>query len=359
MDKLNNNIDRYWIDKNNKPFIISGPCSAESEKQMLDTANKFNKSYVSVFRAGIWKPRTKPGNFEGVGENGLKWLNKVKKNTGLMVATEVANAKHVELCINYDIDILWIGARSTTSPFVVQEIAESLENDNKRIVLIKNPIHPDIELWIGALERLYEKGIKKLGLIHRGFFCYKSLKYRNHPNWDILLYIKKLIPRIPIICDPSHICGNRDRIFDVSIKSIKYFKCDGLMIESHCDPDNAWSDSKQQINPNYLLNFLNKIIDIKKDKGDKYKNEINSLRILIDELDENIISILSERINISKKLGILKKKLNIKTLQPNRWKSVMENSIEIGKNLGISKEFIENIFKLLHKESINIQNKIM
>ncbi|WP_185878124.1 bifunctional 3-deoxy-7-phosphoheptulonate synthase/chorismate mutase type II [Blattabacterium cuenoti] len=355
MDKLNNNLDRSWIDKFNKPFVISGPCSAESEKQVLDIAKKLNQSYINVFRAGIWKPRTKPGNFEGVGEDGLIWLNKVKKYTGLMVSTEIANAEHVELCISYDIDILWIGARSTTSPFVVQEIAESLEHDNnKRIILIKNPIHPDIELWMGALERLYEKGIRKLGLIHRGFFSYKSLKYRNNPNWDILLHIKKILPRIPIICDPSHICGNRDHIFDVSTQSIKNFKCDGLMIETHCDPDNAWSDSKQQIHPNHLLNFLKKI----QNNEFEYKKEIDSLRILIDELDENVISILSKRMEISKKLGVLKKKLNINTLQPNRWKLIMENYIEIGKNFGISKELIENIFNVLHKESIKIQNKI-
>ncbi|WP_185865248.1 bifunctional 3-deoxy-7-phosphoheptulonate synthase/chorismate mutase type II [Blattabacterium cuenoti] len=358
MGILNDKIDRSWIDKFDKPFIISGPCSAESEKQILDTAYELDKSYVQVFRAGIWKPRTKPGNFEGIGKNGLKWLNKVQKYTRLMVATEVANAEHVNLCKSHGIDILWIGARSTTSPFIVQEIADALEGDDQIIVLVKNPIHPDIELWLGAIERLYKKGIRKLGLIHRGFFTYKSIKYRNQPNWKLILDIKNYIPRIPILCDPSHICGNKDRIFDVAKKSLNYFSCDGLMIESHCDPNQAWSDSKQQITPKVLLKLLEEIFIKQKQSELKYKKNLYSLRILIDELDENLISILSERMNISKKLGILKNTSDVDILQPNRWKSVMEQSINLGKNLGLSEDFLERIFNLLHKESIKIQNKI-
>ncbi|WP_185877600.1 chorismate mutase [Blattabacterium cuenoti] len=364
MDVLNKNIDRSWIDNCNNPFIISGPCSAESKMQIFNTANGLlkneGKSYVHAFRAGIWKPRTKPGNFEGIGIEGLKWLREVKKNNGIYIATEVANKEHVKLCINHDVDILWIGARSTTNPFLVQEIADSLVGQNDKIVLVKNPIHPDIELWIGAVERLYKKGIRKIGLIHRGFYTYKSLKYRNQPNWKLVLEIKNIIPEIPILCDPSHICGNRDRLFDISNKSIRYFNCDGLMIESHYDPSKAWSDSNQQITPDILLDFLKSFYsNSNKDYITKNQRDLESFRLLIDELDENIISILSERMNISRKLGIIKKNLDINILQPNRWNIIMKQSINLGKDLGIPEQLLKNIFKLLHQESIKIQNKTM
>ncbi|QIK16707.1 bifunctional 3-deoxy-7-phosphoheptulonate synthase/chorismate mutase type II [Blattabacterium sp. DPU] len=354
MEKLNNSIDRSWIDTWNQPFIISGPCSAESEQQILKTANRLNSSYVQVFRAGIWKPRTKPNNFEGIGKEGLKWLRKVKKNTGLMVATEIANAEHVKLAISFDIDILWIGARSTASPFTIQEIANALEGENHRIILVKNPIHPDIELWIGALERLLGKGIRKLGVIHRGFYTYKNSKYRNQPNWNLLLNLRTLIPRIPILCDPSHICGNKEGIFDIAKKAY-HFQYDGLMIESHCDPNHAWSDAQQQMTPENLLEMLKTLTNI--EKCDQ-KSELDSFRILIDELDENIIALLAERMNISKKLGVLKKTSDIAILQPSRWKDIMKKSLNLGKSLGISEELLEGIFQLLHQESIKIQNQI-
>ncbi|WP_185871910.1 bifunctional 3-deoxy-7-phosphoheptulonate synthase/chorismate mutase type II [Blattabacterium cuenoti] len=356
MEKLNNSIDRSWIDKRNQPFIISGPCSAENEEQILETANRLNSSYVQVFRAGIWKPRTKPNNFEGVGKKGLEWLSKVKKNTGLMLATEIANAEHVKLAISFGIDILWIGARSTASPFTIQEIADAMEGERNQIILVKNPIHPDIELWIGALERLLSKGIRKLGVIHRGFYTYKNSKYRNQPNWNLLLNFRKKFPRIPILCDPSHICGSKEGIFDIAKKAY-HFQCEGLMIESHCDPDSAWSDAKQQITPENLLKMLKELTYIEKydQKSQKY---LDSFRIFIDELDENIISLLAERMNISKKLGTLKKASDIEIFQPNRWKDIMEKSINLGKNLGISEELLEGIFKLLHQESIKIQNQI-
>ncbi|WP_185861535.1 bifunctional 3-deoxy-7-phosphoheptulonate synthase/chorismate mutase type II [Blattabacterium cuenoti] len=356
MEKLNNSIDRSWIDKWDQPFIISGPCSAESEKQILETANRLNSSSVQVFRAGIWKPRTKPNNFEGVGKKGLEWLHKVKKNTGLMVATEIANAEHVRLAISFGIDVLWIGARSTASPFTIQEIADALEGENNKIVLVKNPIHPDIELWIGALERLLGKGIQKLGVIHRGFYTYKNSKYRNQPNWNLLLNFRSLLPRIPIICDPSHICGNKEGIFDIA-KAAYHFQYEGLMIESHCDPSHALSDAQQQITPENLLKMLKKLTSIEK-FDQKSKRYLDSFRILIDELDENIITLLAERMNISKKLGSLKKSSDIAVIQPSRWEKIMKKSLFFGKSLGLTEEFLEGIFELLHQESIKIQNQI-
>ncbi len=353
MKSILNKIDRSWMDKYNYPLVISGPCSAENEIQVLKTAKQLTKiSGVNVFRAGIWKPRTKPNSFEGVGEIGLKWLNKVKMQTGLMISTEVANSEHVKLCIDYNIDILWIGARTTASPFSMQEISEALEGTDK-IVLVKNPIHPDIELWIGGLERLYNKGIRKLGMIHRGFYIYKNPKYRNQPNWNFLMDIKKIIPNIPILCDPSHICGNRVEIPEISKIACNYFKCDGLMIETHYNPNKAWSDSNQQITPDRLFDILTTI---------KYNNKINNLyilRVLIDELDENIISIISKRMNISKKLGKVKKTGNIPVLQSNRWNIIIDKYINMSKDLGISNKFIIKIFELLHKESIRIQNNII
>ncbi|WP_341652874.1 bifunctional 3-deoxy-7-phosphoheptulonate synthase/chorismate mutase type II [Blattabacterium cuenoti] len=356
MEKLNNSIDRSWIDKWNHPFIISGPCSAESEQQILETAKRLNSSYVQGFRAGIWKPRTKPNNFEGIGKKGLEWLHKVKKSTGLMVATEIANAEHVKLAISFGIDILWIGARSTASPFTIQEIADALEKENNKIILVKNPIHPDIELWIGALERLSGKGIRKLGVIHRGFYTYKNSRYRNQPNWNLLLNFRTLLPRIPILCDPSHICGKTEGILDIAKKAY-HFQYEGLMIESHCDPDQAWSDSKQQITPENLLEMLKKLTCIEK-SDQKSKRSLDSFRILIDELDENIIALLAERMNISKKLGTFKKSSDIAIFQPNRWKDIMKKSITFGKSLGLSEKFLEEIFQLLHQESIKIQNQI-
>ncbi|WP_185853026.1 bifunctional 3-deoxy-7-phosphoheptulonate synthase/chorismate mutase type II [Blattabacterium cuenoti] len=355
-DILNNSIDRSWIEKFDKPLTISGPCSAESEQQIMETARKLDPSYVQVFRAGIWKPRTKPNNFEGIGELGLKWLRNVKKRTGLMVSTEIANAEHVKLALSFDIDVLWIGARSTASPFTVQEIADSLEGKEDKIILVKNPIHPDIELWIGALERLLGKGIRKLGVIHRGFYTYKTSKYRNQPNWNLLFSFRNLFPRIPVICDPSHICGNKEGILDIA-KTAYHFKYDGLMIESHCNPDHAWSDAQQQITPEKLLEMLKQLTGYNT-CHDKNQNNLDSLRIFIDEIDENLIALLAERMKISKKLGTFKKAEDITIFQPNRWDTIMKKYLKLGKSLGISEELLEGVFKLLHQESINIQNRI-
>ena len=247
---------RSWLDdfKLNHPLVIAGPCSAETEDQVLKIAHDLKNTDVSIYRAGIWKPRTRPGMFEGVGAIGLKWLDKVKKETGLLTATEVANASHVKLALEYDIDVLWIGARSTVSPFIVQEIADALK-DTDKIVLVKNPVNPDLSLWLGGLERLYSSNIKKLGVIHRGFSTYEKSKYRNNPEWQLPIELQNRFPDIPLICDPSHIAGRRDILQDISQTALD-LNFDGLMIETHIDPDNAWSDAAQQITPEVLVQMM-------------------------------------------------------------------------------------------------------
>ena len=274
---------RTWLDdfKLNHPLVIAGPCSAETEDQVLKIAHDLKDTDVSIYRAGIWKPRTRPGMFEGVGAIGLKWLDKVKKETGLLTATEVANASHVKLALEYDIDVLWIGARSTVSPFIVQEIADALEGTDK-IVLVKNPVNPDLALWLGGIERLYSANIKKLGVIHRGFSTYEKSKYRNNPEWQLPIELQNRFPDIPLICDPSHIAGRRDILQDISQTALD-LNFDGLMIETHIDPDNAWSDAAQQITPSVLVKMMNdlKIRTLTSEEAD-YKNQLNTLRTQID-----------------------------------------------------------------------------
>ena len=340
------------------PILIAGPCSAESEKQLLRTAQELDKSRVNVFRAGVWKPRTKPGTFEGVGKIGLEWLKKVKKETGFLVSTEVANAEHVKLALEYDIDILWIGARSTVSPFIVQEIADTLKKTDK-IVLVKNPINPDLELWIGALERLYAAGIKKLGAIHRGFSTYKKTKYRNKPKWQIVVGLKNRLPNIPVICDPSHICGNRENIYEVSQKAFN-LEFSGLMIESHYMPDKAWSDAKQQITPNRLKEIIKDLTLRKHDeKNDLYRNKLNHYREEIDEIDGHLIEMLSDRMKVVEKIGKLKAENNVAVLQSSRWQSILNSVATSADQMKLKKEFVEYIFKAIHEESINVQSKII
>lgn len=347
-----------WIREFNKPLIIAGPCSAESEKQMLEIAERMDKDYVQVFRAGIWKPRTKPNCFEGVGAIGLNWLKRVKDEFGFKIATEVATANHANLALEYDVDYLWIGARSTVNPFTVQEIAEALR-DTDKTVLVKNPVNPDLELWIGAIERLQSQNIQKIGAIHRGFSTYKKTKYRNNPQWQIALDFMDKMPEIPLICDPSHICGNREGIFEVSQQAFN-FEYDGLMVESHCNPDEAWSDAKQQITPERLLEILKKI-ELRKsdDENAFYHSQLNRLRNEIDETDQAILEIIAQRMLISTQIGELKKEHNVAVFQPERWKQIRENSIKQGQLLGLSEEFIDKLIKALHQESIQQQNSIM
>lgn len=351
-------VKQAWFTQFEKPLAIAGPCSAESEKQMLEIAERLDKTYVQVFRAGIWKPRTKPNCFEGVGTIGLKWLKQVKKEFGFLTATEVATANHVKLAIENEVDWLWIGARSTVNPFTVQEIAEAL-NGTDKVVWIKNPVNPDLELWIGAVERLQAQNIKKIGVIHRGFSTYKKTIYRNNPQWQIALDFKDQKPEIPIICDPSHICGNREGIFEVAQQAFN-FEYDGLMIETHNKPDEAWSDAKQQITPERLLEILKKIELRKSDDCDAiYHSKLARLRNAIDENDQALLDIISQRMGISSKIGELKKEHNVAVFQPDRWKEIFTNTMTQGEKLGLSTEFIEKLVKAIHQESIQHQTAVI
>ena len=356
----NNSKLRSWLDDLNleHPLVIAGPCSAETESQVLQIAHDLKNSDVSIFRAGIWKPRTRPGNFEGVGSIGLKWLQKVKKETGLLITTEVANANHVKIALDHDIDVLWIGARSTVSPFIVQEIADVLQNTDK-IVLLKNPVNPDLSLWYGGIERLYSANIKKLGVIHRGFSSYSKTKFRNNPEWQIPIELQNKFPDLPLICDPSHICGRRDTIEETSQKALD-LNFDGLMIETHNDPDNAWSDASQQITPKTLIKLMKDLVIRKESVQERsFIKELENLRIEIDDADSQILDILGNRMKVSDEIGKIKKKQNVAILQSERWKNILKKMISDGKQRGLSEDFILKIFKAIHQESINHQEKIL
>ena len=351
---------RTWLDdfQLNHPLVIAGPCSAETEDQVLKIAHELKNSDVSIFRAGIWKPRTRPGGFEGVGEIGLKWLQKAKAETGLLMATEVATAAHVKLALEYDIDVLWIGARTTVNPFAVQEIADALQGTDK-IVLLKNPVNPDLSLWIGGLERLYNANIKKLGVIHRGFSTYEKTKYRNNPEWQIAIDMQNRFPDLPLICDPSHITGKRDMIQEVSQQALD-LNYDGLIIETHIDPDNAWSDAAQQVTPTTLKQmFLNLKVRKVTDDESEYNQKMAKLRMQIDEFDEKILEILGNRMKVADKIGLLKKEKNVAILQNQRWNEILGKMILEGEEKGLSNEFVMQLFKAIHQESIAHQEKVM
>ena len=340
------------------PLVIAGPCSAETEEQVLKIAHELKDSDATIYRAGIWKPRTRPGNFEGVGAIGLKWLQKVKEETGMLTATEVANKDHVKLALEHDIDVLWIGARSTVSPFIVQEIADALEGTDK-IVLVKNPVNPDLSLWLGGVERLYTANIKKLGLIHRGFSTYEKTKYRNIPEWQIAIEVKNRFPDLPIICDPSHISGRRDLIFDISQAALD-LNFDGLMIETHWDPDNAWSDAAQQVTPTRLVEIMRDLKVRKKTTDEEaYLHELNNLRAQIDVIDQTLLDTLGKRMNVAVDIGKLKKSNNVAVLQNKRWNEILGKMILEGQERQLSEEFILRVFKAIHQESINKQEKIL
>ncbi|MEN1784120.1 MAG: bifunctional 3-deoxy-7-phosphoheptulonate synthase/chorismate mutase type II [Bacteroidota bacterium] len=351
---------RTWLDdmQLQHPLVIAGPCSAETEEQVLKIAHELKDSDVSYYRAGIWKPRTRPGNFEGVGAIGLKWLQKVKEETGLKTATEVANRAHVDLALEHDIDLLWIGARSTVSPFIVQEIADALEGTDK-VVLIKNPVNPDLSLWLGAVERLYTADIKKLGVIHRGFSTYQKTKYRNIPEWQLAIELQSRFPDLPLINDPSHITGKRDMVFDVSQTALD-LNFDGLMIETHHDPDNAWSDAAQQVTPAVLKQmFVDLRMRKETDEEAEYNAQLVNLRTQIDVLDNELIDLLGKRMKVSDGIGALKKMRNVAVLQSNRWNAILGNMILEGEQRGLSEEFVLRMFKAIHQESINHQEKII
>jgi len=351
------NLENNWVKEFPKPLIIAGPCSAESESQMLETAKRIKESNaeVPIFRAGIWKPRTKPNGFEGVGVIGLNWLKKVKEEYGFKTATEVANAHHVAAALEADVDILWIGARSTVNPFTVQEIAEALKG-TKKPVFVKNHVNPDLPLWIGVLERLLGQDVKNLGVIHRGFSTYQKTKYRNIPNWQIALDFKNQFPNIPMLVDPSHICGNRTNLAAISQEAMNV-GYEGMIIESHCNPDEAWSDASQQITPEVLAELINNL-QIRNSDISIFDDEMGRHRTLISDLDFNLIELLSQRMKISEKIGNLKKDNNIAIFQPERWKVITEYANQKADETGMSQEFIEKVFKAIHEESIEVQNKI-
>jgi chorismate mutase len=325
---------------------------------MLQTAVKLAQYNVDVFRAGIWKPRTHPDTFEGVGTVGLKWLKKVKETTGLLTATEVANQKHVEEALKYEIDILWVGARTTSHPFAVQEIADALKGTDI-IVLVKNPIYPDVELWLGAIERFNKVGIKKIGAVHRGFFTYGRKLYRNMPQWLVPIELKRQIPELPVICDPSHICGNTDLLLEISQKAMD-LNFDGLMIESHVNPKVALSDASQQITPDELNLLINKLVLRNLDSIDlKFINTLKELRQQIDHFDEEMINVFAQRMQIAETIGRYKKENNITIIQPVRWDEIIRTNLNKGIKKGLSEEFIMRLFKAIHQESINRQTKVM
>lgn len=342
-----------------RPLIISGPCSAETEEQMLETATRLAKTgKVDILRAGIWKPRTKPGMFEGNGIVGLPWLAKAGKITGLPTTVEVATAKHVEDALKFDVDMLWIGARTTVNPFSVQEVADALKGVDVP-VLIKNPINPDLELWSGGIERLQKVGVKQVGMIHRGFSSYGNTEFRNAPMWHLPIEMKRRYPDMPLICDPSHICGNRSLLLSVSQKSID-LDFDGLMLESHIDPDNAWSDAKQQVTPERLMEMLNELIWRHESTTEQeFITALTTLREQINQVDDELMTLLGQRMKLSDKIGEYKRDNDITILQTNRWNEILERAFQKGEKLGLSKDFITKYFDAVHLESIQHQNKVM
>ena len=350
---------RTWLDNFGleHPLVIAGPCSAETEQQVLNIAHQLKDSDATVLRAGIWKPRTRPGNFEGVGALGLKWLQKAKEETGMMITTEVANANHVDLALQHDVDILWIGARTTVSPFIVQEIAEALKGTDKP-VLIKNPVNPDLSLWLGAVERFYTADVKNLGVIHRGFSTYEKTRYRNNPEWQLPIDLQNRFPDLPLILDPSHIAGRRDIIFDLCQTALD-LNFDGLMVETHHDPDNAWSDAAQQITPSDLIQYMDDLKIRKETSAEaEFNNKLGTLRTQIDVIDHQLMEVLGKRMKVSDKIGTLKKANNVAVLQSKRWNEILGKMILEGEQNNLSEEFVLRMFKAIHQESINHQEKI-
>ena len=359
--KLELNIQplNTWINIKNEPLLISGPCSAETEDQLLSTAHLLKATgKVSILRAGIWKPRTRPGEFEGIGSIGLEWLKNAKAETGLPTAVEVANAKHVEEALAAGVDVLWIGARSTVNPFTVQEIADALQGVDIP-VLIKNPVNPDLQLWIGALERINKAGITKLGAIHRGFSSYEKSAFRNEPMWELAIQLKTLCPELPIINDPSHICGNRELLPYISQKALD-LDMQGLMIESHIDPSVAWTDAKQQVTPAALEEMVAKFTLRKPEsKNEEFTDKLADLRKEIDKIDDLVFQKLAERMALTQKIGEFKRDNKVTILQVNRWDEIMQKRTSFAKALKLDLNFTEKFLELVHGESIRKQTEIM
>ena len=355
---INLSTPSNWPIHFKKPLIIAGPCSAESEEQMLATGNALKSHPNILFRAGIWKPRTRPNSFEGIGSIGLKWLKTVKEETGLATTTEVANAFHVEEALNQDVDVLWIGARTTVNPFAVQEIANALKGVDIPL-MIKNPLNPEVNLWVGAIERFADAGLTKLAAIHRGFFAYNNTKYRNIPQWQLAIELRRRIPGIPMICDPSHIAGKRSLIYEVSQKAID-MNYDGLMIETHVNPEKALSDNAQQVTPQQLNEILKKLVVRQaKIEDPVFKSSLDQLRIEIDDLDNELVDVLKRRMKVAEKIGIHKKENQVTILQSNRWEELLKTRIQHGVDNGLTEEFMNKVLKAIHQESINRQTKVM
>ena len=339
---------------NQRPFVIAGPCSAETEEQVITTATMLAEKGCHIFRAGVWKPRTKPGGFEGNGEKALPWLQRVKKETGMQVATEVATPEHVELALKYGVDILWVGARTSANPFAMQAVADSLRGVDVP-VLVKNPVNPDLELWIGALERINQAGIKRLGAIHRGFSSYDKKIYRNLPMWQIPIELRRRIPNLPIICDPSHIGGSRDLIAPLCQQAMD-LGLDGLIVESHCSPDSAWSDAKQQVTPD-VLDYILSLLVI---RDEKVTTEgIHQLRKQIDELDNQLMELMAKRMRVCREIGQYKKEHNMTVLQTSRYNEILDKRGAQGALCGMDSDFVKRVFEEVHEESVRQQIEII
>lgn len=349
---------KNWLKFYEPPLIISGPCSAETEEQLLNTAKEIVKlTNVKIFRVGIWKPRTRPDYFEGVGNIGLEWLKVVKDETGMKTAVEVANTRHVEVCLKHGVDILWIGARTVVNPFSIQEISEVLKGVDIP-VMVKNPVNPDLELWIGALERINSVSIKKLIAVHRGFYFFEKSPFRNAPMWEIPIELKRIFPKLPVIVDPSHICGNKELILQISQKALD-LEMDGLMIETHINPEIALTDAKQQITPAELKNLISKLVIRNKSGTIEFENKLEELRTKIDEVDYELIDIIIKRLDLVKQIGEYKRNSNITILQLKHWKNVIQDRLKKGVEKGLSKKLLIDLFELIHEESIRLQNEIM
>lgn len=346
------------FNKEKRPIVIAGPCSAETEEQVMEAARELAKQDIDLFRSGIWKPRTRPGSFEGVGTEGLAWLKRVKQETGMKVTTEVAKTQHVFDALKYGIDVLWLGARTTVNPFSVQEVADALKGTDIP-VLIKNPINPDLKLWIGAIERIYKAGITKIGVIHRGFSYHGETKYRNVPRWEIPIELKRQFPDLEIICDNSHICGRRDILQDVAQKALD-LQFDGIMTEVHPTPDDAWSDAAQQITPKVFGKLVSELVVRATDTDDvEYTSSLTHLRNEINELDNELLNLLGTRMRISEKIGEYKKANNISVLQPSRWNEIMETAVAKAKAHDLSDGFVAAVLQAIHQESINRQVAVL
>ena len=356
--KLNIEPINSWIKNDSDPLIISGPCSAESYDQLRETCNQLKSHGINLMRAGVWKPRTRPGTFEGNGEDALKWIADIKKELDVQFTVEVANTSHIELALKYGIDILWIGARTTVNPFSVQEIADAIKGTDTP-VLIKNPINPDLSLWMGALERINKAGISKIGAIHRGFSMTGKSKYRYVPMWKIAIDLMSNMPELPVICDPSHICGNREMIYDISQKALD-LGYEGLIIESHIDPENAWSDAKQQVTPISLKEIISNLkIKKKIEKNQNHKILLEDLRESIDSVDKDLIGVLEKRFNLVKKIAEFKENQDLTVFQVKRWNEIFESRKKWSTKKNLDTSFIEELYKLIHIASIKSQTEIL